>query len=653
MHHATAKASILYVDDDPQNLSSFKALFRREYNVFLAESAQAGLKILNHEKIQVLITDQRMPGMTGSQLLEVVATRFPKTQRFILTAYSDFNPLVDAINRGKLQGFFSKPIDDELIRKRIEEGLANYYLERKNQELMQRIQRNESFLTAVMENIPDIILVKDAETLKFVGTNMAAESLLGLDREEIIGKRVSDLLLEEDASECQRTDAQTLATCHMISIPEERVVTRQNQTHYLSTKKIPILDSEGRPVFILAVSRDITEQREQQAREKALQNQLIQAQKMEAIGTLAGGIAHDFNNILTLIMGYTELALDEVSADSHLADSLREVFIAGERGRDLVKQILTVSRQSDETLKPIKATKVATEVLKFISASIAKEIEIVRRFESDALILANPTQIHQVLINLCTNAAFAMQSKGGILEMCIAEVYLEASTQANSQQHLPPGAYLQITVSDNGSGIAPEHISTIFQPYFTTKQPGQGTGLGLAIVNGIVESHGGNITVCSEMGKGTQFTIHLPMIAEENETLMEAPEELTGGAEMILFIDDEPGITKMNIRALAKLGYQVTGYSDSLKALEFFQHHFDAVDLVITDLAMPQMSGDHLVSELINIRPDIPIILCSGYLGNRFDSQIRHSDIKAVLQKPIVFSDLARSVRRVLDENYI
>ena len=531
------KANILYVDDDIENLSSFRALFRREYNIFTASSAKKGLEILSQKEVQVVITDQRMPEMTGTELLEVVAKDFPKTQRFLLTAYSDFDPLVDAINKGKLQGYFSKPIDDELFRRRIEEGLASYYLEHKNQELMQKIRQKEEFLKAVMENIPDGVFVKDAKTLNFIKVNKAWEEMHGYSRHKIVGKPAKEFFSEEVAEHCLQTDQKTLNSLCLLNVPEERIQSSDKKVRILNTKKIPILDYNGKPLFILGVSRDITELYSQQEREKRLQKQLIQSQKMEAIGTLAGGIAHDFNNILNLILGFTELALNEVEANSNLENSLMEIYTASKRGRDLVKQIMTFSRKSDRKLIPVKVKVIANEVLKLIRATISKKIDIATCFESEAFVMGDPTQIHQVFMNLCTNAFFAMQESGGILQIRLKDTTI-VDEIPTAMEGLAPGEYLQITVADNGPGIPAEIIDSIFEPYFTTKESGQGTGMGLAIVMGIIESHGGKIMVRSDIGKGTQFTIYLPTVQPNvgQETVKD--EDLPQGNESILFTAD-------------------------------------------------------------------------------------------------------------------
>jgi CheY-like chemotaxis protein len=370
---------------------------------------------------------------------------------------------------------------------------------------------------------------------------------------------------------------------------------------------------------------------------------------MEAIGTLAGGIAHDFNNILTLIMGFSELALNEVEPDCKLKDNLQEIFTASERGRDMVKQILTFSRKTDVKTVPVNVKSIAKEALKLIGATIPKTIEIETRFESDALVMGDPTQIHQVLINLCTNAVFAMQGAGGILNIQLTDIFIENDSPI-LLEGLVPGKYLKIIVSDNGVGISPKIINSIFEPYFTTKDTGQGTGMGLAIVLGIIESYGGKITVSSEIGKGTAFSIYLPVLKKTANEKISKIEKLPCGNEKILFVDDEASIVKMAVRVLEQLGYQVIACNNSLRALEYIQSKPDEFDLLITDIAMPNMNGDSLCAEIVKIRPDIPIILCSGYLDQIDESALESGYIKATLPKPIAMKNLAKTVRSVLDE---
>ena len=399
---------------------------------------------------------------------------------------------------------------------------------------------------------------------------------------------------------------------------------------------------DGNCVKIKGIIQDITDQ-------KKMESHLHQARKLESIGNLAGGIAHDFNNILSSIIGFTELALDDVSKGTPLEDNLQEVYTAGKRARDLVKQILAFARQSDEERKPIKVDTIVKEVMKLMRSTIPTSIEIKENIESDSLIMGNPSQVHQLLMNLCTNAAQAMENAGGILEVRLTDVELNERS-ALPLLKLKSGNYMKITVSDTGHGIPQDILGSIFEPYFTTKGVGEGTGMGLALAHGIVESYGGEITVESELGTGTVFSIYLPITKKLEDHRPYEKETLPSGTERILFIDDELPIAKMGSQILERLGYQVTVRTSSVEALELFHSKPNEFDLVISDMTMPNMTGDELAMELIAFRSDIPIILCTGYSKKITDEKAAKIGIKAFAYKPIVKAELAKTVRKVLDE---
>ncbi|MBU1168578.1 MAG: response regulator [Proteobacteria bacterium] len=637
------KAQILYVDDEEENLHNFKAMFRRDYDIHIASSAHEGLEILKTQDIQVLITDQRMPGMAGTDLLEIAAEEFPNTRRFILTAFSDFPPLVQAINKGRLQGYFSKPIDKDFICSRINEELKNYYLELQNNELLDKVQQSEQFLNAIIENIPDMIFVKDAENLRFVRFNMAGEDLIGYTRDELLGKTDYDFFSSEKANFFVSKDREALHSKQLVDIKEETINTRLKGLRILHTKKIPILDEHGKPVYLLGVSRDITEQRNLEAK-------LRHVQKMESIGTLAGGIAHDFNNILSAIMGYTELAVMDADKGNIPTNYLRQIDSAGKRARDLVKQILTFARKSEEQTIPVQMSTIAEEALKLIRSSIPTTIEIRKHIERESVIMGNPVQIHQIFMNLLTNAAHAMEDQGGILEVGLIKVILDEDT-CSQLNGFTPGIYLKITIADSGVGISPDILKLIFEPYFTTKGPSEGTGMGLAIVHGIVESFGGKISVESELDKGTVFTLFFPVVPQTIEPEFSEESELLSGHERILFVDDETTIATMAEEILMRMGYSVTTTSSSRDAIDLFTKNPMAFDLVITDMTMPDITGDILSAKMIALRPDIPIILCTGFNRKISDEKARELGIKAFLYKPVTLKDLSMTIRKVLDES--
>ncbi len=413
-----------------------------------------------------------------------------------------------------------------------------------------------------------------------------------------------------------------------------------------------VSDKNGRVLYYDGVAEDITELKRVENEQKEVDARLQNAQRMEAIGTLAGGIAHDFNNILTAIMGYAEIAMyQESPEDSSACQSLEQVLVAGERAKDLVKQILVFSRQTDEQRRPLLLTPIVKEVIKLMRATLPSTIEVRQSIAPNVgSVIADPTQIHQVLMNLCTNAYHAMRDKGGVLNVKLEDIELSPDDTA---KHLDihPGPYIKLTVSDTGHGIEKNNIDRIFDPYFTTKAKGEGTGMGLAVVHGIVKDHGGSITVFSNPGKKTTFSVFLPKIkvAAAREKLGQIT-PISKGKERILFVDDESAIVDIGKKMLERLGYDVEGRTSPIEALKAFQADPNKFDLVISDMTMPKMAGNDLARELMAIRPDIPIILCTGFSERMTEDKAKEMGIKAFAMKPIVIREMAQSIRRALDD---
>nr|MBF0222134.1 response regulator [Desulfobulbaceae bacterium] len=381
-----------------------------------------------------------------------------------------------------------------------------------------------------------------------------------------------------------------------------------------------------------------------------LETRLQQAQKMEAIGTLAGGIAHDFNNILTVILGYTEMAREDAPADSKYAKDLSNVLAAGNRAKDLVKQILAFSRQGQVDRMPLKIQPLIKEGLKMLRSSIPTTISITENIDpTSGSVFADPTQIHQILVNLCTNAYHAMETTGGELAVTLRTAFINADDQT-MLLHLTPGEYVELTVTDTGSGIGPDIIERIFDPYFTTKEVGKGTGMGLAIIHGILKEYGGAITVDSQLGKGSTFHIYIPVIEKEALPEMEESKDIPMGNERILFIDDEELLAEMGKDMLERLGYHVTVRFSSAEALATFQNTPNEFDIVITDQTMPEMTGSDLARRMIQIRPDIPIILCTGYSNLIDEDSAKVLGVKEFALKPLTKGIISRLIRKILDK---
>ncbi len=395
--------------------------------------------------------------------------------------------------------------------------------------------------------------------------------------------------------------------------------------------------------WVLSIARDVTER-------KALEVRLRRSQKMEAIGTLAGGIAHDFNNILATIIGFAELSLDEAPEGSDLYDNLREVLLSGRRARDLVRQILSFSRRTDKAKGPVRINPLVKETVKMLRATLPSSVEVWERVCRESLsVLADPTQIQQIIINLATNAADAMFEEGGRLDIGLEKIDPEVPPK-DLDGPMPGGRYLLLTVSDTGIGIEPEDLERIFDPYFTKKPAGKGSGLGLSVAHGIVSGCGGQIAVQSRPGKGTVFRVYLPLV-EEKTAFAEpgAAKKLPAGDEHVLVVDDEPSIVKMLRLLLEHLGYRVTACHGALEALEDFRRNPAAYDAVITDMTMPQMTGDRLAAKIKGIRPEVPVVLCTGYSAKIDPENAELSGIEDFLTKPLDREQIANKLRRVLD----
>ncbi len=430
---------------------------------------------------------------------------------------------------------------------------------------------------------------------------------------------------------------------------EYRIVKPDGSIHWVVNTAHPVLDETGRTVMLAGAASDITRCKLLEKESLHIQAQLQQAQKMEAIGTLAGGIAHDFNNILSAVLGYTEIALMESEQGESVRRNLREVLQAVERARKLVRQILTFSRRNDQEFKPVRLNLLIREALGLIRASLPATIRIASRLTSDSAILADPTQIHQLILNLCTNAAHAMRATGGGLFIETEDV-IPCSRFFKVHPGLNPGPYLKLSIRDTGCGIPAAVLPRIFEPFFTTKARSEGTGMGLAVVMGIVQSHKGAVDVQSAVGQGTRFDVFMPIIASNDAGDVLLPDAAAPtGRERILLVDDETILVELGERMLSRLGYRVTACSSSDEGLRLFTADPFRFDLVITDLTMPAMTGDRLAKQLIAVRPDIPIILCSGYSEQISREEARAFGIKEYVLKPISLCHLANAVRRVLD----
>lgn len=402
-----------------------------------------------------------------------------------------------------------------------------------------------------------------------------------------------------------------------------------------------VRDEEGELLELRGSLFDISES-------KQLEDQLRQSQKMEALGTLAGGIAHDFNNILGVILGYAELIENSVEPDSGLDRRIREISRAGKRARDLVNQILNFSRQGPQERHPMTLTPLVKEALKLLRSSVPANVEIISRIETDQdNVLADPSQMHQIMLNLCGNASFAMQETGGTLTVTLADVQ-ESDPYTPPSDLGRPERFVRLTVSDTGPGISADVVGRIFDPFFTTKQQGEGTGMGLAMVHGIVKRHDGYVELENHPGSGATFHVFLPKTSTSERPAAETTSDLVFREGRILFVDDEKALTDIGKEMLTSIGFEVVTRTSSIEALEAFRHRADDYDLVITDQTMPNMTGMELAREMLALRPDLPIILCTGFSDAVSYDRLRDIGIGDFIMKPILKHDLMASIARLL-----
>jgi len=530
--------------------------------------------------------------------------------------------------------------------------------ERKRSE--EALESERTLLRNLIDNVPDRIYAKDSEG-RFIICNVALARRMGMDSPtEIVGKSDFDFLPREIAQRF-RTDEQTIIQSGTPMINREEPLTTEGGTitRWNLATKVPLLDKQGNRIGIVGVGREITDLKRAEAEKAKLEAQLQQAQKMESIGSLAGGIAHDLNNILFPISGLSEMLLDDMPPDNPAFEKIKQIYKSAQRGSDLVKQILSLSRQSNPQKLPIRIQPILKEALKLAQATIPRNIEVKSHINADCgLVSADPTQIHQIAMNLITNAFHAVEQTGGMIDIALKETAIGSFGKKDDLPYhaipgdLLAGRYACITVSDTGTGIDQALIDRIFEPYFTTKELGKGTGLGLSVVHGIIKEHGGDIGIYSEVGKGTAFHVYLPLLEDAMDSKAATiTRKYPTGHERILLVDDEEPIVLLEQMILERLGYQVTTRMSSPDALAAFKVNPDNFDLVISDRGMPNMTGDQLARELISIRPGIPIILCTGFSNENDVKRSKAMGVKGFLMKPVAIGDLSEMVRKVLDES--
>jgi len=663
--------TILVIDDEPSIRKSYSN-FLEDYNYSTLEASNGheGMVLLKEKKPDLVLVDLHMPDIDGLDILAWATEHAPNTPTIVCSGTGVIRDVIEALRLGAWD-YILKPVQDfsvllHAVNKAIERArlirenkLYNLHLESEvekrtkqveqaNINLLQlnnRLRQSEEKFRTYTESAPvAIIIYQDAG---WIYANPAAEQLMAASLIELSSLEFNDIIHPDFRHIYHNNRITNLSDAFLKNSHELKIIARDGSEKWVNFRAEKI-EFEGKNAVMVS-AMDIGDLKQAEIEKQQLEIQLRQAQKMESIGTLAGGIAHDFNNILSSVIGYTELTLADMSEGKPASkQNLQAILRAGERARDLVSQILTFSRQTELVNIPIKMHMIANEVLKLLRSSIPTTIEIIHKIQKCKPILADPTQIHQVIMNLCTNAFHAMQRSGGVMTVTLSPIEIQAQDSERIAD-LSPGSYAKLEVIDTGTGMNQSTIERIFDPYFTTKEKGKGTGLGLAVVHGIVTNHNGAITVESIPGQGSTFRVFLPVVDDSEMQITSRKKQLPRGTEHILLVDDEKEIVLIEQQMLERLGYKVTTCAGSMDALTVFQASPLKFDMIITDMTMPNMTGDQLACEIIKIRPEIPIILCTGFSEYMNNEKAKSMGIRKFVLKPVSMEEIATAIRDVLD----
>ncbi|MDM8526148.1 response regulator [Desulfococcaceae bacterium HSG8] len=667
---------ILIVDDNPENIHLLSRNLEDDYEVMYATTGEKALEIAFSDDLpDLILLDIIMPGTDGYEVCERLKAN-AGTRDIPVIFLTGMNQIEDETKGLELGAtdYISKPFRMPVVQARISAALRlktemdkRMMLARELQELNTDLEKrvtekvaelrvaheelkiSENNYRSIFENALEGIYRSTPEG-RFLTANPSMAGVLGYDSPGDLVSSVADIGLECYANpEDRKSLIDTLIRDGVIRGFETKMKKKDADIVWCSISARLIHDDQGQGLYIEGFCADISKQKEAEQALQESEARLRQAQKMEAIGTMAGGIAHDFNNILFPVLGYAQMLSDDIPKDSPFQSQLKEVIKGTLRAKNLVKQILAFSRHSDQKNKPLKIEIILKEVLKLSRATLPATIEIRQDIQNECgMVMADTTRIHQIVMNLITNAFHAMEDKGGTLTIALRKG--DFTRENLPAPELSPGPYICLTVTDTGIGMDAATREKIFDPYFTTKEVNKGTGLGLSVVHGIVKTYNGRIVLESEPGRGTSFQVFLPRVMSEAENKAGTQKiSARTGNERILLIDDEESITCMLRLMAERLGYQVTTHCSSTEALECFRSGPDNFDIVITDMTMPDMTGDRLSVELKKLRSDIPIILCTGYSEKIANHKAYEIGVDMVLMKPIVRNDLANAVRDVLD----
>jgi PAS domain S-box-containing protein len=593
------------------------------------------------------LVDYQLPDGYGNEIITAHREAFPVV---MLTSHGDERLAVLAIKAGALDYVAKSPESFEMLPHVVDRALREWQLMKDRKTAEEALRTSEARLRqlsqAIEQSPVSIIITDTAGVIQYV--NPKCIEVTGYTLEEVRGQ--TPRLLKSGHTrpeEYQRLWATIIAGGEWEGEFHNK---KKNGDYFWEAAKIsPIIDEAGNITHFLAVKEDITARKEAEVHLRRMEERIRQSEKMEAVGQLAGGIAHDFNNVLGGIIGFTDISLNYVEKDSMLERNLLKVLKAADRAKHLVKQILAFSRQGNPQKTITSIRPIIQEVLDLLSSSIPSSVIIHAELDQTTKpVAADSTQIHQALLNLATNAVQAMNRKG-TLTVKLWESNLTTPIHCQSSD-LAPGIYTVIEISDTGCGMDAATLSKAFEPFFTTKPVGEGTGMGLSVVLGIVQSHGGDIQVESEVGRGTTVRIFLPAAEDLASRSADQTTRITStGSERILFVDDEPSLVDMAENILTSLGYTVYGFSDSVKAMEFLEEKNDVIDILITDQTMPVVTGIEIVKKALQIRHGLPVILCTGFSTEVDQESISTLGISLLLMKPYGAHEISKAIRSVLD----